>query len=294
MKTFTSHDDMMQPRGPRDNPPGGPKAGWPSDRNRRHGTIGTYGVPTLATMIADAADNIAAWWAPALAFAAGVVSFASPCVLPLVPGYVSFVTGGAAASEEVRRRPIVPMLLFVGGFTTVFTAIGALATRINVVELFRGATARWVLGGFVIVMGLLMIAYALRVGPARLYAERRPFLERGRIGSWGAFPIGMAFAAGWTPCVGPVLGAILGVAATGSSAWRGAFLLVCYSLGLGVPFVLVGLGVDRLMGTFGWVQRHYAWIAGISGALLVAIGTLLATGQFTRLVAPLQRYLPAL
>lgn len=244
-------------------------------------------------MIASAAENIAAWWAPGLAFLAGAISFASPCVLPLVPGYVSFVTGGVAASGAVRRRPLVPILAFVGGFTAVFTAIGALATRINVVELARGPVARWVLGGFVIALGLLMLGYALQVGPFKLYAERRPFLERARIGSWGAFPLGMAFAAGWTPCVGPVLGAILGVAATGESAIRGAFLLVCYSLGLGVPFVLVGLGVGRLS-VFGWVQRNYAWIAGVSGALLVAIGVLLATGQFARLVAPLARFAPAL
>jgi cytochrome c-type biogenesis protein len=246
-------------------------------------------------MIAALSDTIATFWAPAVALLAGAVSFASPCVLPLVPGYVSFVTGGVATSREVRRRPVVPMLLFVAGFTVVFTAIGALvsATSVNVVQLFRGTTTRWLLGGFVIAMGLLMIGYALQLGPFKLYAERRPLLERARIGSWGAFPVGMAFGAGWTPCVGPVLGAILGVAATGGVA-RGAFLLVCYSLGLGVPFLLVGLGVERLMGTFDWVKRNYAWIAGVSGGLLVGVGILLATGQFTRIVAPLQRYLPAL
>jgi cytochrome c-type biogenesis protein len=181
----------------------------------------------------------------------------------------------------------------VAGFTAVFAAIGALATRINVVELARGPVARWVLGGFVIALGLLMLGYALQLGPFKLYAERRPFLERARIGSWGAFPLGMAFAAGWTPCVGPVLGAILAVAATEESSARGAFLLVCYSLGLGVPFVLVGLGAGRLA-AFEWVKRHYAWIAGVSGALLVGIGVLLATGQFARLVAPLARFAPAL
>ena len=244
-------------------------------------------------MIAAGAEGIGTWWAPGLAFVAGMVSFASPCVLPLVPGYVSFVTGGVAASETARRNPLVPILLFVAGFTAVFTAIGAFATRINVVALARGPVARWVLGGFVIALGLLMLGYAFRVGPFRLYAERRPLLERARLASWGAFPLGMAFAAGWTPCVGPVLGAILGVAAAEGSAPRGAFLLVCYSLGLGVPFVLVGLGVGRL-GAFEWVKRHYAWFAGVSGALLVAIGILLATGQFARIVAPLARFAPAL
>lgn len=245
-------------------------------------------------MIAEAADQIATWWAPALAFVAGAVSFASPCVLPLVPGYVSLVTGGATVAERTRAARLAPMLLFVAGFTVVFTAVGALATRINVVALVRGTAARWILGGFVIALGALMIGYALRLGPARLYADRRPLLERARVGSWGAFPVGMAFAAGWTPCVGPVLAAILGVAAAEGSVVRGVVLLLCYSLGLGVPFVLVGLGVERLFGALGWVRRHYAWITGVSGALLVVLGVLLATGRFTRIVAPLQRYLPAL
>lgn len=244
-------------------------------------------------MLAAAADAIAEWWAPAVAFLAGAVSFASPCVLPLVPGYVSFVTGGVAASDEVRRRPLVPIAAFVAGFTVVFTAVGALATRLNVVALARGPVARWVLGGFVIVVGLLLIGYALRLGPFGLYADRRPLLERARIGQWGAFPLGMAFAAGWTPCVGPVLAAILGVASAEASAARGALLLVFYSLGLGVPFALVGLGVGRI-GAFEWVKRHYPWIAGLSGALLVAIGVLLATGRFARMVAPLARYAPGL
>jgi cytochrome c-type biogenesis protein len=244
-------------------------------------------------MIADVPSGLFTWWAPALAFAAGAVSFASPCVLPLVPGYVSYVTGETAASTGVRRRPLVPMLLFIGGFTVVFTLMGALVTRVNVVEVFRGPVARAVLGGFVILVGLLMVGYAFRRGPVRLYAERRPLLERGRTGTWGAFPIGMAFAAGWTPCVGPVLTGILAIAA-GQDAWRGALLLVCYSAGLGLPFLLVGLGVGRLMRTFGWIKRNYAWVAGASGALLISAGVLLASGRFTQLVAPLQRYLPAL
>jgi len=243
--------------------------------------------------MADVPSGLFTWWAPALAFAAGAVSFASPCVLPLVPGYLSYVTGGAAASDDARRRPLVPMLLFVAGFTVVFTLMGALVTRINVVEVFRGPLARAVLGGFVVLVGLLMIGYAVRRGPVRLYVERRPLLERARTGTWGAFPVGMAFAAGWTPCVGPVLTGILAIAA-GQEAWRGALLLACYSAGLGVPFLLVGLGVGKLMVTLGWIKRNYAWIAGVSGALLVAVGVLLATGRFTQLVTPLQRFAPQL
>ena len=138
-----------------------------------------------------------------------------------------------------------------------------------------------------------LIGYALRRGAITLYTERRPFLSKVRPGAVGALPLGMAFAAGWTPCLGPVLTGILAIAVTQSTG-RGILLLLAYSLGLGVPFLLVGLGVQRFMGAFGWVRRHYAWIAGVSGGLLVVVGVLLATGEFTRIIAPLSRYGPGL
>jgi cytochrome c-type biogenesis protein len=132
------------------------------------------------------------------------------------------------------------------------------------------------------------------VGPISLYAERRPFMEKVNPGVAGAFPLGMAFAAGWTPCIGPVLGGILLIAGQQSTA-RGVLLLICYSLGLGVPFLLVGVGVQKLMGTVGWIKRHYRAISVVSGALLVGVGVLLMTGMFTRyLVTPLQRFAPGL
>jgi cytochrome c-type biogenesis protein len=131
-----------------------------------------------------------------------------------------------------------------------------------------------------------MIGYALRRGSMALYAERRPFLARVRPGSVGAVPLGMAFAAGWTPCIGPVLGSILAIAASGSTP-RAVLLLVSYSAGLGVPFLLVGLGVTRFMGAFEWVKRRYTSIAVVSGALMIGLGVLLFTGEFTRIVAPL-------
>jgi cytochrome c-type biogenesis protein len=246
-------------------------------------------------------SGLSAWWAPALAFAAGAVSFASPCVLPLVPGYVSFISGRRAVEENADPRPpIVPILLFIGGFTLVFTMFGAFASTF--VGLFRGRPDWWplqtgpgqVLGGaFVVLIGVVMLSYALQRGPAALFVERRPWLERTRPGTWGAFPLGVAFAAGWTPCIGPALAGILAIAATRSTA-TGAFLLVFYSLGLGLPFLLIGLGVDRLVGALGWVKRNYHWIAGISGALLVGIGVMLMTGTFTRVFAPLARFTPGL
>lgn len=236
----------------------------------------------------DVAGGLEAWWGPALAFAAGVVSCASPCVFPLLPGYVSFVSGGEAISAEssgARERPIVPMLLFVVGFALVFTSLGAFSATL--VPIVNSAAGRRVAGILVMAIGVLMILYALRIGSPKLYAERRPFLSRVRPGPMGALPLGMAFAVGWTPCVGPVLAGIFGLAlAQGGGAW-GAVLLFFYSLGLGLPFILVGLGVRRLMGAFALVKRNYHWFAGIGGAMLMTIGVLVATNQWLPLLSRL-------
>src|SRR5918994_3482416 len=215
--------------------------------------------------------GLSSWWAPALALAAGVVSFASPCVLPLVPGYVSFVTGSRAPGGG-GRRPLLPILLFILGFTIVFTLLGAFAG--SFVRFFRDPWFQRAAGVVVILLGLLMVAYAIGRGPTALFAERRPLLSRVRPGSLGAFPLGVAFAAGWTPCIGPVLAGIFWVAAAAGGAVKGAALLALYSLGLGLPFLLVGMGADRLVRSLGWVKRNYRLIAGVSGALLVAVGVL--------------------
>ena len=241
-------------------------------------------------MIADTQATLAQWWAPVLAFMAGLFSFASPCVLPLVPGYLAFVTGGTAADADVTRKSdLRPILLFVGGFTLVFTLFGAFAATF--VHLFKGHTGQLVAGVVVVALGLLLIGYGFGRGSIRLYAERRPFLGKVRPGPAGAFPLGMAFAAGWTPCIGPVLGGILFIAAQGSAAW-GAFLLVCYSMGLGIPFIAIGLGAQWLTRSTDWMKRHYGTIAVISGGILVVLGVMIATGEFTRRIAPLVRFGP--
>jgi len=239
-------------------------------------------------MIADIVDTgIASWWAPLLAFAAGLISVASPCVWPLLPGYVSFISGeGVLEAEGEPGRPIVPILLFIGGFTIVFVLLGAFSSTF--IEVFRGDVGQRIGGALVIAFGLLMIGYAFGRGSMALYAERRPFLQKVRPGTMGALPLGMAFAAGWTPCIGPVLGSILALAYAGSTG-RAVVLLIAYSAGLGVPFLLVGLGVTHFMGAFGWVRRHYTAIAAVSGVLMITVGVLLFTGQFTRLVAPLAK-----
>jgi cytochrome c-type biogenesis protein len=227
------------------------------------------------------ADTLGAWWGPGLAFAAGVVSCASPCVLPLLPGYLSFISG----TGEDGRRPLLPMLLFVLGFAVVFTSVGAFSSVF--VPVLRSPTATRIAGALVVGVGLLMLLYAIRIGSPTLFAERRPFIERIRPGPVSALPLGMAFAAGWTPCIGPVLAGILGLAvAQGGGLW-GAVLLFSYSLGLGLPFVMIGLGVRRLTGALSFVKRNYHWFAGTGGVVLMAIGVLLATDLWVPMLSRL-------
>ena len=239
-------------------------------------------------MLADVAGGVNQWWGPALAFAAGVVSFVSPCVLPLVPGYLAMVTGGEAPAPG--RRALLPVLLFVLGFASVFTVVGGF-TATALTRALKSPEGQRVAGGVVIALGAFMVLYALRLGGAWMYREARPFLSRVRPGSAGAFPLGMAFAVGWTPCIGPVLAAILTLAANQPGHVRVIVLLLFYSLGLGAPFLLVGLGLRRLMGTFRFFSRNYHWFAGTSGAVMVAIGALLVSGEWTRLIAPLFRFI---
>jgi cytochrome c-type biogenesis protein len=239
----------------------------------------------MPQMLADyVRTGLSSWWAPGLAFVAGIVSFASPCVFPLVPGYLSFISG----AEGQEDRPLVPILLFIGGFSAVFTALGAFTGRL-VPDWILSPAGQRIAGIVIIAFGAFMILYALRRGGAAMYAERRPFLERIKPGRAGAFPLGMAFAAGWTPCIGPVLGAIFAIAASEGGAARGASLLLVYSLGLGVPFLLIGLGAHRLVRSLSFVQRHYRWIAGVSGAVMVAIGVLLASGLWFTVLQPFLR-----
>jgi cytochrome c-type biogenesis protein len=185
------------------------------------------------------------------------------------PGYLAFVSGGAVRD----RHHLVPVLLFVLGFAVVFTALGAFTGTF--VPLLRSEVGQRIAGLVVVGFGLLMLAEGFRVGIPGLSVERRPLISRVRPGPAGALPLGMAFAAGWTPCIGPVLAGILTLAAAqGGGAW-GALLMFSYSLGLGLPFLLLGLGTRRLFGVFGYIKRNYHWFAGVSGALMVAIGVLL-------------------
>ncbi|HEY6678205.1 MAG TPA: cytochrome c biogenesis protein CcdA [Actinomycetota bacterium] len=233
-------------------------------------------------VVADLVQRgLASWWAPALAFLAGMVSFASPCVFPLVPGYLSFVSGGQAKEQ----RAVVPILLFILGFAAVFTALGAFAGG-AVTRFLKSELVLRVSGVIIVAFGVLMVLYAFRVGWPGLYAERRPLMSRVKPGPGWAFPLGVAFGTGWTPCIGPVLTGIFLIAAAQGGAARGAFLLFVYSLGLGLPFLLLGLGIRWLMGALAFVRRNYHWFAGISGVLMIGIGLLIATNMWTRILAP--------
>jgi cytochrome c-type biogenesis protein len=222
-----------------------------------------------------------------LAAAAGLVSFLSPCVLPLVPGYLSYVTGltGEDLATQRRGRMTLGALLFVAGFTVVFVSAGLLLGGLGMFFVEHQRTLQKVLGTLTIVLGL---AFAGLI-PWATWLERDARIHhRPDVGLAGAPVLGVLFGLGWTPCVGPTLGAVLSLGVTSGGAARGAALAVAYCLGLGIPFVLAAIAFRRAMGTFGWVKSHYDWVLRIGGGLLVLIGVLLVTGVWNDLVVQMQ------
>jgi cytochrome c-type biogenesis protein len=223
----------------------------------------------------------------AAAFAAGVVSFASPCVLPLVPGYLSYVSGVGVDELGARpRRVAVTTAWFVLGFGAMFVAFGAGAAWFGGVLFDHRRTLEIAAGVFIVFAGLVFAGVRL---PIQLLREKR--LHVPRIGGPLA-PVlaGVAFAVGWTPCVGPTLAAILALSAGGASPGQGAVLLAVYALGLGVPFLLFGLVFTRALAVVRTLRRHWHAVGVASGALLVVFGVLLATGQLLELTTRLSRY----
>jgi cytochrome c-type biogenesis protein len=230
----------------------------------------------------------------AAAFLAGMVSFLSPCVLPLVPGYVSFMTGMAPGElGDLRGRfadVLVPSLLFVLGLSIVFVALGASASALGAVLLPYRAFLSRAAGAFILVMGFLMLGV---VKVPWLYGEARIDPARARsFGRGASLVLGMAFGFGWTPCVGPVLASILALAGAAGSVARGAGLLFAYALGLGVPFVLVGLFFGRLKGAVRWMSRHSLVVNRVAGVLLMLLGALILTGKLASIAGVMLRYLP--
>lgn len=229
----------------------------------------------------------------ALAFAAGVISFVSPCCLPLVPGYLATVTGTTPGQRTGRfdRRVMGRALAFVATFSLIFVLLGLTATAIGAALFDSRSTLSTVAGVLIIVMGLLFVA-ALPI--ARLNREWRPRGLVERAGRGGPVLVGAAFAVAWTPCIGPTLGAILGLAATQTGLAQGGLLLAVYSAGLGVPFLLTALAVDAGTERFGWLRRHRLGVQVAAGLLLVVMGVLVLTGELFRLNIEIQQALERL
>lgn len=227
-----------------------------------------------------------------IALSAGILSFLSPCVLPLVPSYLSFVTGMSLEEMEEgqeRGRTMTHAGLFVLGFTIVFVLLGASASFLG--QVFRAYDV-WVarIGGVIILLLGLHLTGVLRIAP--LLREARVHLADRPVGRIGAVAVGMAFGAGWTPCIGPVLGGILTYAYVQDTFWSGVGLLFVYSMGLAVPFILTALALDRFLFHFQRFRRFLPTVQVASGVLLLVLGLLLVTGSFTILTGWLVQFTP--
>ncbi|MGC0423234.1 cytochrome c-type biogenesis protein [Embleya sp. AB8] len=221
-----------------------------------------------------------------IALLAGLISFFSPCVLPLVPGYVSYVTGvsGADLKDARRGRLFLGTLLFVLGFTAVFVSMGAAFGYLGNTLLEHQATITKVFGAITVLLGLSFMGV--------LPGMQREFRvhKKPAIGLVGAPLLGMVFGLGWTPCIGPTLTAVLNLSANEASANRGALLTVAYCLGLGVPFLVTALAFRKALGAFGWVKKHYVWVMRLGGGMLVLLGVLMLTGAWDHLMREMQSW----
>jgi cytochrome c-type biogenesis protein len=225
-----------------------------------------------------------------IAFTAGLLSFLSPCVLPLIPSYVTFITG--MSLEEVstaRRTALVHSLLFILGFTLIFLALGATASLLGRVLL---AAREWIarVGGVLIIAFGLYLLGVFNFGP--LARERRIHLATKPVGYLGTVLVGIAFGAGWTPCIGPILGSILLYTSSTADLHRGLVLLFMYSLGLALPFLAAALAINHFLATFARFRGAMVWVNRIGGVLLIVIGVLLLADYFTILASYLQALTP--
>ncbi|MDO0935449.1 cytochrome c biogenesis protein CcdA [Streptomyces sp. DG2A-72] len=222
-----------------------------------------------------------------IALLGGLVSFFSPCVLPLVPGYLSYVTGvaGTDLAEARRGRMVAGASLFVLGFTAVFVSSGALFG-------YFGSNLQEQHGVLNKVLGVLMIAMGVFFMGLMPWLTQREFRfhKRPVTGLVGAPFLGALFGIGWTPCIGPTLASVIALSSQQGSAGRGALLTVAYCLGLGVPFVLAAIAFRKALGAFGWVKRHYVWVMRIGGTMMIATGLLLLTGTWDSLVSEMQNW----
>ncbi|OIK00110.1 cytochrome c biogenesis CcdA family protein [Streptomyces colonosanans] len=222
-----------------------------------------------------------------IALLGGLVSFFSPCVLPLVPGYLSYVTGvtGTDLAEARRGRMVAGASLFVLGFTAVFVSGGALFGFFGQTLQEHRDTLSKALGVLMILMGVFFMGLM----PWLTQREFR-FHQRPAAGLVGAPLLGALFGIGWTPCIGPTLASVMVLSSDQGSAGRGALLTIAYCLGLGVPFVLAAVAFRKALGAFGWVKRHYTWVMRIGGIMMIATGLLLLTGAWDSLVQQMQSW----
>jgi cytochrome c-type biogenesis protein len=231
------------------------------------------------------------------ALVAGILSFVSPCVLPLVPGYLSFISGvsldnahtGQTLPEGTTRRVFLASIAFVLGFTVVFVALGASASTIGAFVNEKIKILSKIAGVLVIIFGLHTMGL-LKINA--LYRQAQIDVQRKPAGPFGAFVVGLAFAFGWTPCIGPILGSILALAAQEGTVREGALLLSVYSLGLGVPFLATSLAINRFFAAFKRVRKYYRIIEIVAGLLMVIIGALIVSDRFSLITRALQPYLP--
>ncbi|WP_405686971.1 cytochrome c biogenesis CcdA family protein [Streptomyces sp. NBC_00057] len=220
-----------------------------------------------------------------IAVLAGLVSFFSPCVLPLVPGYLSYVTGvsGTDLAQARRGRMVAGASLFVLGFTAVFVSGGALFGFFGQTLREYSTTLSKVLGVLMILMGIFYMGLMPWMTQREFRIHKRPVT-----GLVGAPLLGALFGIGWTPCLGPTLSSVTFLALEQGTAVRGAILTVAYCLGLGLPFVLAAVAFRKALGAFGWVKRHYAWVMRIGGVMMIATGLLLLTGVWDSMMQELQ------
>jgi cytochrome c-type biogenesis protein len=227
----------------------------------------------------------------ALAFAAGFVSFVSPCCLPLVPGYLAAVGGPAPGERRIDRQVLVRSLAFVGTFSAIFIFLGLTATALGALLFDNRIALNTIAGALIVVMGLLFIG---SVAVVRLNREWRPHWLVARAGRSGPVVAGASFAVAWTPCVGPTLGAVLGLASTQTTVGQGALLLAVYSAGLAIPFLLSSLAYGAGTQRFSWLRRRYPLLQVASGLVLVAMGGLVLSGELFRLNIEVQQALDGL
>ncbi len=229
------------------------------------------------------------------AFLFGLLSFISPCVLPIIPGYISFISGHTLddikGDKSAARAVMLNSLVFIAGFTMIFVLMGAAATSIGQLLNDNLNLISKIAGGIIIIFGLHMIGI-FKIG--FLNYEKRFHLQDKKLGILGSFAVGAAFAFGWTPCIGPVLAGILAIASQQETVMQGIILLFVYSLGLGIPFFLTAVSINKFFTLFNRIKKHFHTIEVVGGVMLVAVGILMMTNYLTIIASVLSKWFPFL